>query len=169
MLLKELRNLVESNDEYKTYRAHAPNALIAHVFINQKNNSEEWHLGYFDPDTKKITSFTTEPTVHISGSDAALSKTGDVPPLSWNELKVEFATAKASAEKIMKEHYSAHPGAQMISVLQTIDIPVWNLTIVTNTFHIVNIRIDAVTGQVLAHAQQSLMGLGEFIPGKKKD
>jgi len=157
--MKKIQTIVEKSDLFKKYGEDNPDSYLVHYFSMQKNNDREEQIGYFSPTTKLVTTFTKEPA--IAGSDEPASKEDTVKKLDMSEVSVSLDGALETAHTIMKENYSSQNVTQEICVLQNLGEQLWNLTLVTSAFNMINIRIDAKTGAVIKHEQHSIMSLGK--------
>lgn len=152
--------IVENSEEFKVFKQEHPKSYLAHVFAMKKVSSFEEQIGYFDPVTEKITTFSLEP-VRVVGSDEALSKNGVVKELPVSEVDVSLTQARAIGAQVVKEHYNDQTVTQEICILQTLEQTLWNITLVTSSFNMVNVRVNASSGVVESHKQSSLMSLGK--------
>ena len=86
---------------------------------------------------------------------------GALAQLDLSAVRIGFAQAIELAEKYRVQTYPHHPIMKMICVLQQQELPFWNMTLVTGTLQMINIRIDAVTGQLLSRSLHSIMDLAK--------
>ncbi|MBR9702408.1 hypothetical protein GOV10_00085 [Candidatus Woesearchaeota archaeon] len=166
MNVKPLKELVEKSKEFHAFLEEHKDAYLAHIFAMRKAGHLQTQLGYFDPSTDLITSFSTEPEVKEIGSDKGMGTSGKIAQLDVETVRIELKEALAKADEIIKEHYSAHTVTQHICILQHLETQMWNLTLVTASFGMLNIRIDAASGKILSHELRNLMDLGEMLPGE---
>lgn len=166
MKIRALQALVEKSNAYTQFIAEHADAYLVHAFIMHKGTQLQTQLGYFDPKTDLITSFSNEEEVKELGSDKGMGTSGKIAPLELSTVKIEFEEAVAKAKEIIKEHYRAHTVTQQICILQHLETQVWNLTLVTASFGMINIRIDAASGKIISHELRNLMDLGAFLPGE---
>lgn len=152
--------MIEESPVFKEFKSAHPEAYLVHHFTMRKAGGLDEQVGYFDPETKQITTFSKEP-VQLLGSDKSFSENEEIKPLNMKEVTVTFEDALKAAQEIMNEHYSAQNVTQEICILQHLDTQMWNMTLITNAFNMINIRIDAANGEVLSHEQRSIMDLGQ--------
>lgn len=153
---------VEQSDEFKKFKAVHKDSYLVHVFAMKKNNVLEKQVGYFDPHTQKITTFSTEP-IKLIGSDEALSENGVINKLDIKEIEVTLEDALKKTRELLEKEYVGQTVTQEICILQHLNAQLWNITLVTAAFSMINIRIDAKTGTILSHEAKSLMSLGKHI------
>jgi len=157
--MKEILTIVEKSDVFKQYKEENPDSYLVHYFSMQKKTEREEQIGYFSLKTKLVTTFSKEPA--IAGSDEPASKDDIVKELDISQVTVSLDDALKAAHEVMKENYSSQNVTQEICVLQNLGEQLWNLTLITSAFNMINIRVDAKTGDVIKHEQHSIMSLGK--------
>lgn len=152
--------MIEDSKAFKKFKEKHPEAYLVHHFSMRKGGLYDGQVGYFDQSTKEITTFSKEPVKNL-GSDKSFNPEEEIKPLNMKEVNVSFEEALKTAQGVMSEHYSAQNVTQEICILQHLDTQLWNMTMVTNAFNMINIRIDAANGKVISHEQRSIMDLGQ--------
>jgi hypothetical protein len=95
-------------------------------------------------------------------AEEVFKEQGVLQPLDLNSLRYGLSEALSVAEVSRKESYSHHPVLQAFCALQHNDDynrPVWNITMVLGTLHMLNMKIDAISGEVLVRDLQNIMSL----------
>lgn len=155
--MKEALRHVEKSPTYKEFiRAHG-DATFVHAFRMYGQGDEGWQFGYYSPSEEKIHVFTAEP-VTLLPADDVFSKT-QPHPLAIDTVTTAPEEAIAAAKQLMQHEYSAETAKQIIMILQHLDQPLYNLTIVSHTMNFINIRVDASTGEILTHELRHIMSL----------
>ena len=103
----------------------------------------------------------------MRAEEEVFKKDGRVNPLDMKQVSVSVAKAMKACDDLLKDRYPAQVVTKRIILLQNIDRQIYNITLVTMTFHLLNIRIDARTGELISHNLQSIMGLGDWQKGGK--
>ncbi|MFH1649679.1 MAG: hypothetical protein ABIA93_03965, partial [Candidatus Woesearchaeota archaeon] len=103
--------------------------------------------------------------------EEVFKESGQINALDLNKVKITKEQMHETAAKYMRENHSAEIVKTMMSILQHLDKQIWNVTCVTNAFHVVNIRIDASTGEILDTSKFNVLttgagGLGSTSTGK---
>jgi hypothetical protein len=126
-----------------------------------------WELGYYSPSTDKLAVFETEPKVALKTVDDAFKKDGSIAKLEMKEVDVSVAKAMELCDKLLSEKYSAQTVTKRIIILQNLSGQMYNITLICMSFSLINIKIDAKSGEVIFHNLQSVMGLGQWQKGER--
>jgi hypothetical protein len=162
MNLKEQYNNLINTEMYKEFIEHHPDYKLTNFFfVYENNNFSEKQIGFYSEEQDKIVSFdlikhkSTEP-------EDAMKKSGTIPSFDVNDSKVEIKEALDIANQIVKDNYSQHKVTKYICILQIIDnVLTWNMTLITDTFNMINIRVNADSKEVISHNIQSIMSLAK--------
>ena len=149
---------VESNDAFKQFSKEHPKAYFAHAFsMVGPEDDFEWQLGYYAPDTRKLTVFKTVPVEKLPADDAYTEAT--IKRLDMATVTVQPMEARRITLAAKQEKFPAELITKIILILQHLDRPLYNVTLVTMTFNIFNARIDAATGEIMSSEMRSIMSL----------
>ena len=154
MDLKKAFKKVSEKPEFKSQKGYLSHAC----FIEEKNKDNSWEFGIFNPETKKITVFESEP-YKVREPDDALTEKDVVEELNFDLVKISYPKALeiANAEAIKK---NAKLIQKKIIILQKDKNLIWNITFLTADFNLMNIKVDAVSGEVLSVDFHNLYDLG---------
>lgn len=132
-------------------------------FVDDKDDAKitNWELSYYHPKHKKITQ------VSVKGEDIEIQATGDptkpgnIPELDLKHVKISAEVALANSRAIQKAKYM-QPIQRIFISLQSDDHkkPFWSVSLISKLLSIVNIKIDAVKGDVID------TNLKSFLQGK---
>lgn len=127
--------------------------LCSYVLIN-----EVPQFDFYNPKTDKITSFIINKEIEMKKEQNIFKKSKDkIYELNLDKVKIPLEKAEEiinNLEKYKKETFN-----KKIIILQSKKNPLWNLSLITTTLNILNIKIDAVTGEVLSETFESLLNL----------
>ena len=162
MILKQTIKRVEASKAYKSFIKKHPHYYLAHCFAMLVEGEREykWELGYYSEKTDKMVVFETEPKIKMRPEEEAFKKTGTIKGLELSEVKISAGKALEICDKLVKHKYPKQVITKRIIILQHLDKQVFNITLVTQSFNILNIKVDAATGEVLHENIQSIMSLG---------
>ncbi len=154
---------VENSSVFSAFNADNPSHYLVHAFAATKdlNAIPTLELGYYSKDHDKITVFKTEPIAIMPAEDVFKEK-GVLQRLDVEALRFGLSDALLVADCTHKESYSKHPVLQAFCALQYNDVydrPVWNITLVLGTLHMLNLKIDAINGEILVKDLQNIMSL----------
>lgn len=137
-------------------------SYLAHAFF-MDDGHEEWQIGFVNPSDEEITVFVvSEDSVTKNPPAEALKKPGEtINELVLEDVGVLAHDALASAKKHLSENYEGHPLKQSIVLLQNLSEygQVYNITLVTETFHMLNIKLSSSSGEVVSEKFDHLMSL----------
>jgi len=112
----------------------------------------EWQVDFFDEN--KIHSLLPDGNF----KDDELFGKEELKELDLEEVKIDLIHALQSVEKIRDEKYEGMEANKVIVILQKTENVIWNVTWLTNDFKVFNVKIDAVSGEVLREKCDSIMG-----------
>ncbi len=152
---------LESTQLFKDWKADNPQHYLSYIFYMTDDFPQ---VGYYDPDTDKITTFIMGSEIETSPEQAVFKKEGQVKPLKIDEVQIPLIKALEKARALQEEEYKAEEITKEIIVLQNIEQGlVYNVTLVTASFKLINIKLCANSGTVLEHNVSSVMDLGEQV------
>jgi len=161
MDFKHTLGKVESSIEYKDFIKENPTYYLVHVFtVIDSEHDDVWQIGYYSKETDRIIVFEYNLDAIIVHPPAeALKKDEYIQPLHVEKLTVAKEDASIACKELLKEHYPRELLAKAIFLLQNLPEfgQVWNVTMVTHTFSVINAKIDALTGKVVKHHKENLM------------
>ncbi len=157
--LKFLENSHEFKEWNKTYKSH----YLVHAFkLFDEANKNIWQIGYYDRSSDTITTFVLEngkeikiiPNLEIFKQEKDVIK-----KLEVSKIKINVQEALNISEALLKKEYSAEAPIKTMLVLQTIGAQVYNISYITQSMSIINIRISSENGDVLEHKKITLAEL----------
>ncbi|MFH1324951.1 MAG: PepSY domain-containing protein, partial [Nanoarchaeota archaeon] len=81
-----------------------------------------------------------------------------IEPLDEDKIKIDITKALEIAEKTQVKDYKQETPSKIITILQKLNMgQVYNITYVTQSFKILNFKIDAVNGKVLKTKLENIM------------
>ena len=147
---------LEQSAAFRSFTNANPHHYLVHVFTTVSGKAAPLELGYYGND--KITVFKTEPVAAMPPEDV-FKEQGTLQKLDLGLVKLGLQEALERAEKERVINYPRHPTMKVICVLQQHNMPVWNLTLVTNTLQMINMKFSALTGELISRQIQSIMNL----------
>lgn len=160
MILKKAIEKIEASEEFKKFKKENPDFYLAHAFTMVEKVQQDWQVGYYSKTKDMVVVFIVSKTVEMSPEEEVFKKPGKVvKKLDMKKVKLGLEKAIDISNKVMDEKYSAELVNKTIIILQNIETEMYNITLVTHTLNIINIKIDAKSGEVLSEARQSIMGL----------
>ncbi len=153
MGFKDILGKVQESEEFKSWRSDNPDNVLAHIFIMYDGDKlMDQQVGYYNKSRGTMSSFTiSSGSVTLIPEAEVLKRPdgGDIKELDLSQVKVDFEEAEEKSDRLAKDKYSKS-GSKKIYILQNIDEGlVWNITLLTNDYNTLNIRIDAASGEIL--------------------
>jgi hypothetical protein len=148
--------ILQENPEFKKWKQLHNKSYLSHIF---SSGQEEYMIGFADTSGERITTFTVrQNSVTMSGAEEAFKKPETkILPLALTKVSVSLDDALKKAIHMQQEKYKGHSIIKKIVILQHLPVgQVYNITFVTNTFHTLNIKIDAANARVHEHKLTSL-------------
>jgi hypothetical protein len=164
MNLKQTIKKVESSKDFKQFIKSHPDYFLAHCFAmlveGEKEKDIKWELGYYSEKTDKVVVFETVPEINMRPEEDAFKKDGTIKKLDIKKVKIDISKALKICSELTDKKYPNRSITKKIIILQNLEKEIFNITLVTLSFDILNIRLDAATGEILSDNIQSIMGLG---------
>jgi hypothetical protein len=164
--MDEAYRSLEKSEVFQEWRKQHSQHFLSHVFSCDDDSVQ---FGYCDKDSTSITTFNVQNgDVSASGEDEVFKEPGSsVQPIQLEKVKLTMQEALERAVSFQKEKHKEHLVKSHILILQRLPIgQVYNITLVMNTLHTLNIKIDSETGEVLA---DTLTSMWDFAHQDKQD
>ncbi len=158
-LQEDYNNLIKT-EMYKEFIEANPEYFLTHIFIVKDKNITDKQIGFYSKKTDKIVSFDIQ-NHKLSEPQEVMKKEGYIEKLELNKINIDFNQAIKTVNNTIQKKYSAHKITKYISILQSIKQPIWNITAVTDTLNILNVKIDAIQGNIISENFQPIMSLAK--------
>ena len=166
MDLKQVQKEIEASLLFQNWKKEY-HGYIVHFFCMDE---KEVQVGYYDEKTDSIVTFVKAEEITKTEDKEIFRQEKKIAPLDMHNVKISMKDAEQKAEAIQKQKYPGDMVSKKIMVLQTINnIPTYNMTLITMTFKMINIRVDATTGNVLEERMQPIMDFVQTIEKGKKN
>lgn len=157
--LKSLIKKLESSSQFKKVKEANNNIYLCSFFKMFDKEKEIVQIHYYDSKKDDIISFEIGEEIKIEQSKVFRDKKTEIKELKLDEIKINIKEAIRLYEKFLKSKHET-PDKKII-VLQVLEKPVWNITYLTTTFNIINIKIDAISGEKISEDISSALSLGK--------
>ncbi|MEK6963647.1 MAG: PepSY domain-containing protein [Nanoarchaeota archaeon] len=158
MKLKHAVAQVEASELFRAFQKDNPHYYLAHIF-HTLGKGEVTQVGYYNPNTDRVVVFDVSSTIKQQPEDEVFKDHPIVSKLDLEQVKIGLEEAIKIADEFHNKKHAAELITQKIIILQNLNGLVYNITHVTRTFNIFNIKIDAVTGEMLSEYTQNITGL----------
>lgn len=157
-MIQKLKHQLEKLQKYKGFKADSY-LCSAFIMADFKDlNSQNWQLDFYDTKKDKITSYITEPEVKIVNDETEAFKEEEtkIEELKINNNLLEFKKILEISKNELNQ-LKETPNKTIV-VLQTFNKKTtWNLSFVTNSFNLINLKIDAISGEILDNKKVELL------------
>jgi hypothetical protein len=158
-ILNILKRLEESK-EYQEWEEKNKESFLAHIFkMLDDMNIDDWQIGFYNKDDTMTTFILTPQGIKIASTDSIFKKPDvKIKQLDKEKIKIDITEALQTAEKIQTTEYKNESPSKIITILQKIDIgQIYNITYVTQSFKVLNFKVDSSTGKLLKKSLKSIM------------
>ena len=162
MILKQTLKQVEESKEYKKFIKESPDFYLTHCFtmMSAEDKKFAWEFGYYSKKKDKVVVFESVPKIKQRPEEDTFKKEGVISCLDMKKVRIAVKNAIETCEALVQEKYGGQTITKYIIILQNLEKATYNITVVTMSFNIINIHIDASSGKVIKSNIQSIMNLG---------
>jgi len=160
--LKEGLKELKDTKEFKDFKKKNPKSYLAScVMILDEKKKGDWQVSYYQPEKHKITTFLLRNPIELKGEDDIFQKVKTkVKELKLEKVKVNLDKMIKIIEDFRKKKYPGDFPNKIIAVLQkSDDKTVWNITHLTSTLKIWNIKLDAEKGKIIEEKVENVFSL----------
>ena len=160
MEILDVLKRLEENKEFKEWKKKNKDSFLAHIFkMLDDANRDDWQIGYYNKDDTITTFIITPDDIKIAETENIFKKPeAKIKELNKEKIKIDITEALQTAEKIQTKEYKQETPYKIITILQKLDIgQVYNITYVTQSFKVLNLKIDSSNGKVLKKSLKSIM------------
>lgn len=153
---------LEKNPKFKEWKKKNNNCKLSYGFLAiDQNMPMDWQLGFYDNKKDMITTFAML-NGELAGikEDKVLKKEGvKVLPIDTKKIKLNVEQILELVDSIQKKEYGGEVILKTIVIIQKLPKlgDVWNITLVTQSFKTINLKLDASTGKVKEQSSASLI------------
>lgn len=129
---------------------------LVHGFFSEGT----WQVGFYNADDDRITAYVAADFVTRQTPEQVFKQDATVPALRLEDVQLSLEDAEGIARTSLETNHPGHPATKLIVLVQTINgVACYNITVVTATLHMYNIKIDASSGAVVSELFDSIMSL----------
>lgn len=160
MEAKEAVAKVEESEAFRQWKQQHPRSFLYTYFVMLGDGKiTEKLVMYYDEAAQKASAF--DPEQPEQAKEEEVLQSGDkVQQLDLGKVKVGVQDAVEKAAAVCREEYGVRQAEKTIAILQHLkEGQLWNITLLTQNYKTINVRIDAALGEVLS---RNLFSLFEF-------
>jgi hypothetical protein len=148
---KEIVENVKLSPEFKTFHHENKDYVLSTVF----QIGEGWCVGFYSKEKDLMVTFTSDP-ITMSKPQEVFHKDA-VEPLDMGKVALDIELCDERVQILHAAKYGLHAITKKIFVLHQHHVPEYNVTLITSTFNIINIKINATTGELISDKIESAM------------
>ena len=133
---------------------HKQEYLISYYILNQTEN-----VVFYSKENKKATIFTVADTIEMSEDDLFQRK--EPEELKLEAVNIDLNNALTIAEEAKERQLGEEVIEKKIIILSSENHSQWNITYITNTLKMLNIKINAIDGNIEKEKVEALIALGK--------
>lgn len=145
---------IEDSKEYSKWSKENRSAFLAHAFtMKEEAGFESWQVGYFNPEHDKVTVFELDEKIQMMPESEVFKKEETlVKALDREKIKLDVEEALSAALSFGHEKYPQIRSGKQIIVLQNIEEgQVWNITFISPSMDVLNIKVSSDEGTIVSH------------------
>jgi hypothetical protein len=142
---EEYSNITDS-EEFKELEKEFPEIFLSSIFLDTTG----WQFNFYY--THKLITFVLENGIIKTEESEVSEKDKEFEELNIKEIKIELEQVKELTEKLTEEEIT-----KKIIILQQKQVPFWNLTYITSSLNVLNIKINAISGEIMEQTTENIM------------
>ncbi|MDP4012818.1 MAG: hypothetical protein Q8R00_04405 [Candidatus Nanoarchaeia archaeon] len=162
--LVETLKKVESSSIFKEQKEKHKEIYLASFFKMADDEKEEIQLHYYNPETDKMILFIIADEITSQESEVFKQSDAIIKELKLDEVKINFEEASKIISKLLSEKYNHESPNKRIFILQNLEKPIWNITYLTTSINLLNVKINAITGEIISENITPALQLGKVNP-----
>ncbi|MEM4267001.1 MAG: hypothetical protein QW404_03020 [Candidatus Nanoarchaeia archaeon] len=157
--LNDLLKRLNSSKELKDFKKkHEKSFLYACFYVSDGN----WQFDFYNPKDEFITTFEVSDVIKVMPVDKAFKEDNSkISELDFDKVKLDFDKVMGIVKKFISSEYPNDSSfTKTIVILQCLDNKVvWNITFLTSTLKLINVKLDASSGKVISHTSESFLSM----------
>lgn len=162
MEIKQALEKLQESNEFKKWRDENKEDFMSYAFCQIDKDEGAWQIGYHNKTEDKITTFIVDNEIKIIADQEIFKKPeAVVNKLDLDKVKLSFSEIMEKVSDFQKKEYSKEIVKQKIVILQNLEKfgNVWNITLITMAFNMLNMKLSAEDGKILHHKISSILDL----------
>ncbi|MCD4666728.1 hypothetical protein K8R47_02875 [archaeon] len=114
---------------------------------------KDWQFDFFSKKTGKMISFIVNDEIKRQEDKPFSKDKSKIKILDLKKVKIKYEDALKKAQS----YYPKEIANKEIIILQSSSEPIWNVTLITNTLNVINVKSSAVTGKLVSKTRESVL------------
>jgi hypothetical protein len=145
--IKKFLKEIKQSKEFIDWKEKNKDAYLASIFY-----STDLQGDFYSPENDNLTSFTITNKVNLQEAEIFRKEKKQIKELKLDEVKIDLEKVKEIVSGILKEETTKE-----IIILQNLNVPLWNITYITKSMNIFNIKINAISGEVIENKTENIL------------
>ncbi|MBT4334306.1 hypothetical protein HOD61_00630 [archaeon] len=158
-MLNKLRDSIEKikeSNEFIDWKKDHNSSYITSAFLDK----EVWSIHYYNSESDDMTTFRIENDVVTKENEKIFRKEKrKLTELKIEDIKIEYTNVEKTISNLIDEKYNGEESTKKIIILQQFDVPTWNITYVTSAMNVLNVKINAISGEIVEEKFENIMNL----------
>ncbi|MFC1696908.1 hypothetical protein ACFL1H_01120 [Nanoarchaeota archaeon] len=161
MDVKAAYDRLKDDQGFKKWQKENKQCVLAHAFITVEGDmASDWQFGFYNKDNDKMVTFFVQDKIQQM-PEAEIFKRPEAVIVKFEieDVKIPFARAMDVLNEFKEKEFDKEHITKSIVILQHIqDIGlVWNVTNLTQTLNVLNVKISADSGEIKKHSFEAIM------------
>ena len=159
MKFKEALDRLVKTKEFKEWKKKNKDFFLTNAFVKDS----QMQIGYCRKKDNKIVSFIIgDEKIERFEDEVFKRPDAKIIELTLDNVKIDVDKALKIAKDKKEEIYSNEDINKNIIILHNSEQgEIWNITLISKSFNMLNFKIDAKEGKLLSHEKRSLLQLGK--------
>lgn len=153
-MIQEYKQLINS-EKFKSWKNKSKDAYLCSVFLlKDEEKSSDWQFDYYLLEKNKMTTFIVGKNIEVSKNQKIFSSSKKIEEISLKDIKFPFD----NVVKLVMPRYKDKRFVKEIIIVQSLNSRLlWNVSLVTTDFYLINIKVDAINGKIIEETSSSLL------------
>jgi hypothetical protein len=152
-MIQEYKQLLGSK-EFKSWKNKNKGYLCNVFLLKDENKSSGWQFDYYLPKKNKMTTFIVDKNIKISQNQKIFLTSNKIDEIKLEDVKFSFD----NVVKLVMPRYKDKRFVKEVIIVQSLNSKLlWNVSLVTTDFYLINIKVDATNGKIVEETSSSLL------------
>jgi|SRR3989344_2921253 len=153
-MINEYNKLIKDK-KFKSWKDKHKDSYLCSVFLlKDQTDSSDWQFDYYLPKKNRMATFIVGKTIEYNKEQKIFSNSEKIDEIDLNDIKFDFD----NAVKLVLGKYKNKKFIKEIIIVQSLNSKLlWNISLVTAEFNLVNIKVDADDGKIIEETSSSLL------------
>lgn len=154
-----MEDIKESYDRLIKSKEFKKQGYLCGIFMMselENIDDQDWEIDFYDKKSGKITSYSTGNDIRTLSKEKPFAEDKEaIEEINLEDVKISYEKAIEIGKNALERRNEE--ATKIIVILQKIKDTIWNITFITKKLNILNIKMDAVKGNILKEEIVSLL------------